>query len=54
VAESGQGLVMAGRELVERGIIIDVPKSITETAAQKHEHEYVNMTTRWDNYPLQR
>ena len=28
-------------------------KPITKTAAWKHEHEFVNTTTRWDNYPLQ-
>ena len=26
---------------------------LTETAAWKHEHEFVNTTTRWDKYPLQ-
>ena len=28
-------------------------KPITKTAAWKHEHEFVNTMTRWDNYPLQ-
>jgi hypothetical protein len=28
-------------------------KPITKTAAWKHEHEFMNTTTRWDNYPLQ-
>ena len=28
-------------------------KPITKTAAWKHEHEFVNTTTRWDNYPPQ-
>jgi hypothetical protein len=27
--------------------------NIIKTAAWKHEHEFVNTTTRWDNYPLQ-
>jgi hypothetical protein len=26
---------------------------MTNSAAQQHEHEYVNTTTRWDNCPLQ-
>ena len=26
---------------------------MTKTAAWKHEHEFVNTTTRWDSYPLQ-
>jgi hypothetical protein len=29
------------------------PKPMTETAAWKREHESVNTTTRWDNYPQQ-
>ena len=28
-------------------------KPITKTAAWKHEHKFVNTTTRWDNYPPQ-
>ena len=28
-------------------------KPIINTAAWKREHESVNTTTRWDNYPLQ-
>jgi hypothetical protein len=31
-------------------ITIEIPKPITETAAWKHEHDFVNTTTRWDNY----
>ena len=31
----------------------DGDPGITETAAWKHEHEFVNTTTRWDSYPLQ-
>jgi hypothetical protein len=27
--------------------------NIIKTAAWKHKHEFVNTTTRWDNYPLQ-
>jgi hypothetical protein len=26
----------------------------SDSAAWRHEHEYVNTTTRWDNYPLQK
>jgi hypothetical protein len=32
-------------------ITIEIPKPITEAAAWKHEHDFVNTTTRWDNYP---
>ena len=31
----------------------DGDPGITEAAAWKHEHEFVNTTTRWDSYPLQ-
>ena len=30
-----------------------MPQTITNSAAQQREHEYVNTTTRWDNNPLQ-
>ena len=30
-----------------------IPQANNQTAAWKHEHEFVNTTTRWDNYPLQ-
>ena len=31
----------------------DGDPGITEAAAWKHEHEFVNTTTRWDSYPPQ-
>ncbi|KAF8274702.1 hypothetical protein EI94DRAFT_1695831 [Lactarius quietus] len=32
-------------------ITIEIPRPITKTAAWKHEHDFMNTMTRWNNYP---
>jgi hypothetical protein len=34
--------------------VFRMPQTITNSAAQQREHEYVNTTTRWDNNPCRR
>ena len=36
-----------------RTTVLRMLQTITNSAAQQREHEYVNTTTRWDNNPLQ-
>ena len=55
------GRAQMGREKRWGGIVCQerefkifwIPQANNQTATWKHEHEFVNTTTRWDNYPLQ-
>jgi len=46
-------LVMNG-EKGESGIMILASGPVSNSAAWRHEHEYVNTTTKWDNHPLKK